>query len=302
MTNRKARPILFSGPMVRALLEGRKTQTRRVCADHIQVYDTVCPEATKTSFDFHFRNGIGQPVLCPYGQPGDLLWVREGWAITTNVEHLHDRSWPDRPFVNIEALDGINIEALDGIVHEAAIYRADGEWSWCDGDGFSTERSYWKPSIHMPRWASRLTLEITDVRVERLQDVSEEDAAAEGLLRGDPLPEIPESHGVIWSSGVGDLGSPFAWTRNPRQAFMDLWQSINGPASWDANPWVWALTFAVHHQNSTSFNLRATGAVAALPTVHRPETDDGQAEAYADVLGEFPGLATKHVMMRIAPR
>ena len=101
----------------------------------------------------------------------------------------------------------------------------------------------------MPRSASRLTLELTNVRVERLCRISEQDAIAEGILRGDPLPEVPESKGFIWSDGIGNLESPFNWTRNPVKAYCNLWSAINGARSWEENPWVWVLEFCVHRRN-----------------------------------------------------
>lgn len=96
----------------------------------------------------------------------------------------------------------------------------------------------------MPRWASRLDLLVTHVHIQRLQEISEIDAMAEGILRGAPLPMLPNSTGYIWHSGVeADLADPFAWTRNPVQAFCNLWQHIHG--TWDANPWVFAISFTV---------------------------------------------------------
>lgn len=169
----KNRPILFSGAMVRALLAGTKTQTRRVCKLDV-------------------RAGMPEPELasllrcCPYGQPGDRLWVRETWATHPDYGGRH------------------------------AIYRTD---RGCEHDA---ER--WTPSIHMPRWASRITLEVTGVRVERLQNIGEGDAKAEGVQMPDGTPTPPE----WWSY---------------RREFAHLWEQINGPGSWDANPWAWVVEF-----------------------------------------------------------
>jgi hypothetical protein len=192
----KSHPILFSSPMVRALIEGRKTQTRRI----------VKPQPLTPFNDAALRL---LPRQCPYGQPGDLLWVRETW--------FHpNKSNPSK----------YNLS-----------YRA-------DADAIHN----WYPSIHMPRWVSRLTLELTDVRVERLQAIGEEDAAAEGVVFEEG-PVVPYP----------------AWCREPKSGhlfdsakdcFESLWGIINGPESWDENPWVWALTFKVHHQNVNDFLRR----------------------------------------------
>lgn len=188
----KERPILFSAPMVRALLDGRKTQTRRV----------VKPQpAEGNHFGFtdgclrvHTYDGL-HLVRCPFGQPGDRLWVREAWRTYASLDK-------NRP-------SGINSGA--GIQYEA---------------GGSSVRGYdrllglgrLRPGMFMPRWASRITLEVTGVRVDRLQSISETDCCAEGC------------------------GSPI--TRDYKKPkFQALWESINGAESWAANPWVWAIEF-----------------------------------------------------------
>lgn len=195
----RERPILMSAPMVRALLNGTKTQTRRVVR---------WPETFSGSFDHlrqdaveYFNAGLLPLRLrCPYGAPGDVLWVREAWCHTgTGVWTISDAR-----------------NAYDGQV----IYRADGE-----RDGVK-----WWPSIHMPRWASRITLRITDVRVERLQDIGEADARAEGC---------PFDHeGNQYEPPAAD-----PWQGYGRASFSLLWSKINGGASWDANPWVWVVAF-----------------------------------------------------------
>lgn len=164
----RERPILFSGPMVRAILDGRKTVTRRVVKH-------VPPEGT--------------PVhLCPYGSPGDRLWVRETWFNSRG-----DDSMPTH-------------------------YRAD--------DRIEDLQIKWKPSIFMPRWASRITLVLKSVRVERLQDITEEDAKQEGC---EP-------------TNLSDAYAKCEYLL-ARNRFREVWTKINGPASWDANPWVWRLEF-----------------------------------------------------------
>lgn len=189
----KERPVLFSAPMVKALLAGIKTQTRRVVKNP-NVIGIV-------------ENG-GQPgyMLCPYGAPGDRLWVKESHALI----------WP-------------GADPPDDPRDNRVEYRADtdgvsppGEWPLDQRKDPACPR--WRPSIHMPRWASRLTLEVTGVRVERVQDISEEDARAEGVF-------APNDHGHCWPDG------------QPRRAFADLWRTINGEGSWKANPFVWVVEF-----------------------------------------------------------
>ncbi|SHK52584.1 hypothetical protein [Halomonas caseinilytica] len=208
----KERPILFNDEMVRAILDGRKTQTRRVVKDPHGLYShmgdkSVHPavasivhvgegefeqraksDAVKqqyvTTFPFH-------RLRCPYGQPGDQLWVREAF-----------RS-----------------RRVDNLPGEVA-YRADHPGEKTVPGSYGRP---WKPSIHMPRWACRLRLEVTAVRVERLQDITEVDAQAEGA-------------GVVSFPNVDDQ-------HTDRDRFRALWNRINGPESWDTNPWVWVVEF-----------------------------------------------------------
>ena len=208
MSQVKERPILFSAPMVRAILEGRKTVTRRA----------LSPQALK---NIGYGVQLGEchelpaegPLLpnsveyyndfCPFGQPGDQLWVRE----TCLINDFRDIAVPE-----------------DERAECQIIYRADGIPDW-EGE---EELIRWRPSIHMPRWASRILLEITEVRVERLQEITYEQAEAEGVHRG-PLRE--------WCAS--DEGG--ACHKYPVPAFRDLWQSVGG--NWDANPWVWVVKF-----------------------------------------------------------
>lgn len=141
----KERPILFSGEMVRAILEGRKTQTRRVIKPQ--------PDSARNSVFVKsgFETKHGYEIKCPYGQPGDRLWVRETWGL-----------WDTDP--------------KDGPERAKIFYRA------TDENRRDLRYQRWRPSIHMPRWASRINLEITNIRIERVQDITEEDAKAEGLF------------------------------------------------------------------------------------------------------------------------
>jgi len=194
----KERPILFSAPMVRAILEGRKTQTRRIMKPQpLWVADPSVPFKTADADP----NGI---IRCPYGQPEDRLWVRETWRLYDSL-------------VECACYDACECSRH----HGKPLYRA----SLPDDEG------PWKPSIHMPRWASRITREVTGVRVERLQDISEEDAIAEGIdMRS--------------LCGCQD-GCSQCDDRTPQETYRDLWETINGPGSWAANPWVWVVEFKV---------------------------------------------------------
>ncbi|MDJ7508734.1 hypothetical protein LD771_12040 [Salmonella enterica] len=199
------RGMIFNGEMVRAILEGRKTQTRRVLGTY-QDAVKFCPEWDvngKQIFivlgekDHTGMNPVITAIPCPFGQPGDRIWVRETFRV-------HSRA--------------TDVATL--------VYRASVRNSWTE----QTHRvpvavcnkpatpEKWTPSIHMPRWASRITLEITDVRVERLNSITESDAEAEGVT----------------DTGFGDLLV---------DGFRYLWKSIYGDDSWQANQWVWVIEF-----------------------------------------------------------
>lgn len=208
----KERPILFSGPMVRAILDGRKTQTRRVMKPQPTAFWNDGRQPKNLPYD----RSKDQVIRCPYGQPGDRLWVRETWAVVPQVT--------DNGPKHKAKGDGTGVT-----------WRAD--WNG-NPSGFK-----WKPSIHMPRWASRITLEIVHVRVERLQSISEQDAIAEGV----------ESRPVKWNSKAsqyryyGWLEKHDQWSSSAICSFESLWDKINGPGSWDANPWVWVVEFRRVH-------------------------------------------------------
>lgn len=183
------RPILYSAPMIRALLAGTKTQTRRLC----KWTPALMPDGKKIS---------NEAIL-----PGDRLWVRESLRADNNDQGVQWITY---------AADG----SLPVIGHTL--------WGW---------KRDTLPSIHMPRWASRLTQIVTDVRVQRLQDISEEDAQAEAP---------PRCLTVGWSSAIG---SPIRMPEPWKSAYRHLWDSINGPGSWDANPWVSAISLKTYHCN-----------------------------------------------------
>jgi hypothetical protein len=201
----KERPILFSAPMVRALLEGRKTQTRRklkrqpIDGDALEI-GMFAP----TIVDRHGEEGPGKEgwgasseyecIPCPYGKPGDRLWVRETFGVWRRTSFEYEEFEQGR-----DALCGMTLA-------EWKVERGPQELQFC----YRADRdTTWFPSIHMPRWASRLTLEITEVRVQRLQEITTAEAISEGF-------ESREDFAMFWKAD-----------------------------EWNANPWVWALTFKV---------------------------------------------------------
>lgn len=199
------RPILFSGAMVRALLAGAKTQTRRV----VKLRGAEVVDEREADL-WPWSPQHDEWLTCPYGAPGDRLWVRETWAPAPPIAPLlrHVGASP-RP-------------------EPKSLYRANPEQA---NLGVT-----WRPSIHMPRWASRITLEVTGVRVERLQDVSEEDARAEGAAsRISPGGDLAGAFEAL----PGEVLPPIDY----RAHFRDLWRSINGADSWKSNPWVWVVEF-----------------------------------------------------------
>ena len=226
----KELPILFSAPMIRAILDGRKTMTRRIVKSQFNtVWGSGCPnESTftlmnggqrwKDAFAVHVdrqtASGHWEWLFCPYGKPGDRLWVREtGWQPcepTPRAWREGADTWPKYVY------------DADGISEDEA--NDNRKWGW-------RRRS----AIHMPRWASRITLEITDVRVQRLQDIDEHDAIAEGCT--DRATEThPDDERLKIECGYFPPSSH-------ERAFRLLWESINGAGSWDANPWVWRVEF-----------------------------------------------------------
>lgn len=215
LTTVKERPILFSGPMVRAILDGRKTQTRRVVALGTDFQPSKTP-----GYDWTFRgtrrggrwSGSWQDLrdaevltLCPFGAPGHFLYVRETWRTL-------------RCYDDIKPSDMRSDLPIEYDSDKATV-----NWPKRQSSPLGVTR----PSIHMPRWASRILLEIRGVRVEKLQDITEEDARAEGV-------EVVS---------VADVPRNAYWTC--RQDFAQLWDALNAERGygWDANPWVWVIEF-----------------------------------------------------------
>ncbi|MBG6487125.1 hypothetical protein I5I57_07490 [Pseudomonas aeruginosa] len=201
----RERPILFNEQMVRAILEGRKTVTRRVMKPQPDFLGSmVDPNTPFKTLDA----GLHARITCPYGEPGDRLWVREAWAADAQVDAIAPR---------------------DLSQGEPIWYPADFSVRQTGCSMISKGRG--RPSIHMPRWASRILLEITAVRVERLQDISEEQALAEGV-RGEPCDHARQACSDIGCGGDTAKG-----------AFGFLWEQLNGAGAWQANPWVWVVEF-----------------------------------------------------------
>jgi hypothetical protein len=219
----KEKPILFSGEMVQAILDGRKTQTRRVMkpqpAPGVLWGGMVNDEAATDLGDHLFLSDNGNDYFmpCPYGKPGDRLWVRETWAF----------------------IDGDG-EEISG--EGEVIYKADSD------RGLSQAPERWRPSIHMPRWASRITLEVTGIRVERVQEISDVDCIAEGT---EPICDDKRfCHGYPNDITPPD-GSCEECSISPRGTFGFLWDSINGKRPgclWDSNPWVFVIEFRTFGQ------------------------------------------------------
>lgn len=210
-TEVREHPILFQGEMVRAILDGRKTQTRRVIRQQ--------PEQVTADGAFWYskRNDFWRNTeqfardCCPYGVPGDLLWVRETWAVENHYDEVIPRYLP---------------------VSLRVYYRAEHQ---SDDEFWSQEQiGKVRPSIHIPRWASRITLEVLSVRVERVQAISADDADAE-IFGGDiPSDVLPDLFPGDW----GHLSIP--------ECFAILWDSGNGKkpgCAWASNPWVWVVEF-----------------------------------------------------------
>ena len=244
MTDVIDRPILFRPELVKAILDGRKTQTRRIMkpqpqhyaggvhpnhtAIHLAPYiDAYCgerktpenPKGMSTNWWWWTEDDRQGPSIgrCPYGAPGDRLWVKEAWQYydwdddgRPKIRYRLDGEtlWRDPPDEWSDRVGDIWIELSDPTNY--------------DIDNAARDRR-WRSPMFMPRWASRVTLEITNIRIERVQDISEDDAEAEGVT---PILVPPDGGSAPHVEG-----------------FARVWDSINGAGSWDTNPWVWAITF-----------------------------------------------------------
>jgi hypothetical protein len=216
----KESPIIFSTEMVQAILEGRKTQTRRKfkCKWRHDIEDGKAY--------IEDEDGLWPEVISPYGDPGDLLWVRETFCIDSRGAHEDDPGYYYK---------------ADMPTYE------DGQEIWPDS---------WKTSIYMPKAAARLWLQITDVKVERLQDISVDDSISEGI-------EIDQQ------TPIGPLYKDYFQKKwkdvyaNPQNSFKSLWRNINGENSWDANPWVWVIKFKVRSTTGKPTTTASTSSAAS---------------------------------------
>lgn len=254
-----AHPILMSGDMVRTLLAGTKTQHRCLMKPQPDGrIEVIVPNPVRgwPWWDQLWRSEDGQQakwLRCPYGSPSDLLWVRETWrigawaeddgsfAVDYKADNFARREWLTDP--DDHSGDKFNDEWMklcQQLADRGVRPGADGRYRWKPGESPLP----WRSPVAMPRWASRLTLRITEVRVQRVQEISEGDAMAEGV----PFTALPQGQ------------TPDTLHR---AQFADLWDSIHGPDSWDANPWVWALTFQVIRKNVDEVLARPVEAEAA---------------------------------------
>lgn len=234
---KKERPIPFSGPMVRAISEGRKTQTRRAFDERTMNLMKAAAAAGEVSWFMNegllADNDLSYiKQFCPYGRPSDLLWVREAWRTVSDLDALSGKE-----------IEAKCIEAGYRKPWAPIRYEIDGElrnWEHISTPphGDAPQRGRYRHGRFMPRWASRIVLEITAVRVERLQDISEADALAEGIesLTGDK---------TIYHWDFPKPRPPYAVSgyKSARDAYKELWVEINGRESLDANPWVWVIEF-----------------------------------------------------------
>ncbi len=241
-------PILFTADMVRAILEGRKTQTRRIIKpqprqdasggwQYGKDYRNSCSAAASPATDVLF------PYECPYGQPGHHLWVRETWlpaawdAQEGMVKFMYKdqtkSKWiqPYQDDPDGEKFDKLWLSICDELARKGIKPGKDGMYNF---QGIEQPLS-WRPAIHMPRAASRIHLQITDIRAQRLHDITEADAIAEG---------IEENSGKYRHYNCPSKFAPL-FDCEPIESYRTLWEKINGPHSWEQNPWVWAITFRV---------------------------------------------------------
>lgn len=198
------KPIIFSGSMIRAILNGGKTQTRRVVGPKWKVYPGAMMKWSP---------------LCPYGQIGDRLWVRETCRAKEltdkEAKSLAEKTGDEKPRYGLDGVEYLSDNHFKEIENSREASEA-----WCALNAYRGKKGAVVPPIFMPRWASRITLEITQVRVQRLNEISEDDCKAEGM-----------ESAVIGGTGI-NIGD-----------FQRLWDSINEKAPWESNPWIWALTF-----------------------------------------------------------
>ena len=232
----KERPILFNGDMVRAILDGRKTQTRRklACSSRYSDWQYACktldrddlrgflPGADENSFLLQKTEGPivdreWQPVSCPIGNVGEVLYIRETWAVGKCADSLKPSE----------------------LCPKTWLQENNGLWYFADRTSPInpiSPRGKTRVSIHMPKWAARIKIEITDIRLERLQDISEADAKAEGI-------KSHQEDAAFFYDYMKSSDLRKEWFMDPVKSFESLWNSVNSVCSWDFNPWVWVIEF-----------------------------------------------------------
>ncbi|AYL42287.1 morphogenetic protein [Citrobacter freundii] len=211
------RPMIFNGGMVRAILDGRKTQTRRPIKFPFKDRNLGCELSGN---ELAGELSSGNYLNSPFGKPCDRIWVRETWQAIH--EELNDDGYVDETTYS-PAIP----KKVDNYWHP--VYAAD---NWCED---REQRGFpWRPAIHQPRWASRILLEITNVGVQRLQDISSGDAVREGICQLPASGRYCINHGDQYFGGVSHCA---------KEVYSWLWQSIYGADSWQANPWVWVIEF-----------------------------------------------------------
>ncbi|MCO8088210.1 hypothetical protein [Acinetobacter indicus] len=241
----KEKPILFTGDMVNTIIAGSKTQTRRI----------IKPQPTyseKTGFNWNGRmygvnsdyagtvRNFAYPAN-PFGKVGDLLWVRETWSTVNLWGEIAIAYRADSSLIRV--VEDKSFQCEDGTINyddprlEKYTFSA-----WAD-DLFDGKEGVWRPSIHMPRWASRILLRIKDVRVERLMAISEKDAMAEGMWYTDHGKDQFDNQNPGWFWKLSD--SPEQCLHTAQEAFGSLWSQTYGAKSWEENPWVWVVDFEV---------------------------------------------------------
>lgn len=236
MSQPNEKPILFSAPMVRAILGGKKSQTRRI----IKTQPVTDGKAWACYWEGPNHDGqygpsawwLDEPPCdsmlghCPYGKVGDCLWVRETWQC------IGRQGGTSEPILHYAASDG---GASRPLTQSENYWKLKDKFAfWDDERRKLCSRDGWRPSIHMPRWASRLTLEITSIKVERLADISESDCWAEGIE------EVDGTFDLLVPDMARRLGMSH---EDAKPTYACLWESINGKGSWSKNPWLWVVSF-----------------------------------------------------------
>lgn len=215
------RPVLFNAAMVRAILAGRKTQTRRPVAGSPVFVTQLIGRDNKPTHEYGLHPEseyvISKNISCPLGRPGDRLWVRETFVSGIGLAEIDDA----------KTFHETCCAPAGAPLAPRWLYRADGH--------SIPGTVHWRPSVHMPRWASRIALEVTDVRVQRVQEITAEEAVAEGV-------RCHICDGPVDGTSENDCAC-FHTARNAVPSFEFLWRSIYGAESWTANAWVWAVTF-----------------------------------------------------------